>query len=375
MVISRQISELTEAQRAAMPGWRDKWIRIGLSTDPADRLRFEAGAHGCYRAAGLAPPKRFVWVESPYVLSLASVVLEALHREGTVDGTVVHDAVVRAVGRAVDCAVDGAVDGAVGRVVGLTVGLAVDDVVGRAVGLAVGLGVNAAGGSAVDNAMRDAVNMPYLGGQFWVGGWWLGGARPAFVSFFTDVCGLALSDSHIAAANAYRATCESACWWLPYKDFVLVSERPTKILRDEQGRLHSETGNAIEWPDGWGFASWHGTRIPVEWITQRDQLIPEVALTWPNIEQRRAAAEIIGWAKVLATLPHTVIDEDPDPQIGTLISVDLPDAPGARFVLVRCATGRDFALAVPLTVKTALEANAWTFGLDSGVLKTLEVRT
>jgi PIN domain nuclease of toxin-antitoxin system len=30
-------------------------------------------------------------------------------------------------------------------------------------------------------------------------------------------------------ARAYAATCRSACWWWPHKDWVLVSERPNKI--------------------------------------------------------------------------------------------------------------------------------------------------
>jgi hypothetical protein len=156
---------------------------------------------------------------------------------------------------------------------------------------------------------------------------------------------------------------------------VIVSERPTLISRDDQGRLHSETGNAIEWADGWGVAAWHGTVVPVEWVRGRKTLDPQIALTDPSVERRRAAAEIIGWARVLASLPHRILDTDPDPEIGQLIDVDLPDAPGSRFVLVRCATGRDFALPVPTECKTALAANAWTYGVEPIDLQQLEVRT
>jgi hypothetical protein len=175
-------------------------------------------------------------------------------------------------------------------------------------------------------------------------------------------------------ALAFQRTCESACWWWPHRDFVIVVDRPCVISRDESGRLHSETGNAIEFRDGWGVAAWHGTVVPVEWIRNRRTLDPSIALSERSVERRRAAAEIIGWARILATLPSRTIDKDPDPQIGTLLAVDLPDAPDSRFVLVRCATGRDFALPVPREMTMALAANAWTYGLDGDAIRGM-VRT
>jgi hypothetical protein len=51
----------------------------------------------------------------------------------------------------------------------------------------------------------------------------------------------------------------------------------------------------------------------------------------------------------------------------------LPPSP-ARFLRVRCATGRDFVLSVPLQMRTALEANAWTYGMNPEDYQ-LEVRT
>jgi hypothetical protein len=206
-----------------------------------------------------------------------------------------------------------------------------------------------------------------------VGGWYWG--SPAFVSFFTDVCGLVLSDDITARALAWQATCESSCWWWPHSDFIIACDRPRTISRDERGRLHSEIGNAVEFRDGWGVAAWHGTVVPVDWIINRGSLDPKIALTDPSVERRRAAAEIIGWSKILRLLPNKTIDIDPDPQIGTLIDVDLPDAPSSRFLLVRCATGRDFALPVPRECTTALAANGWTYGIEPFELKLNEVRT
>ena len=61
--------------------------------------------------------------------------------------------------------------------------------------------------------------------------------------------------------------------------------------------------------------------------------------------------------------------------IGTLLEVNLPDIGKEKFLKVLCGTGREFAIPVPPFMKTALEANAWTYGLDGDLLRDLEVRT
>ena len=109
--------------------------------------------------------------------------------------------------------------------------------------------------------------------------------------------------------------------------------------------------------------------------TSKQSLTASVALTCENIEQRRAACEIIGWNKILDELDARVIDEDGDPEIGTLIEVDLPDSGKERFLRVTCGTGRQFAIPVPRDCgDTAIAANSWTYGLTQHEYKP-EIRT
>lgn len=56
-----RIEKLTPAQETRLAEFCEKWTRIGLNTDPADRPRAEAGIRSAYRAAGLAEPERIVW--------------------------------------------------------------------------------------------------------------------------------------------------------------------------------------------------------------------------------------------------------------------------------------------------------------------------
>lgn len=71
------ITALTAEQEAQLPVYRDKWIKIGLCTDPADRPRAEAGIAKAYEVAGLEPPETIVWLKSPMAGCIAAAWLDA----------------------------------------------------------------------------------------------------------------------------------------------------------------------------------------------------------------------------------------------------------------------------------------------------------
>jgi len=196
----------------------------------------------------------------------------------------------------------------------------------------------------------------------------------AFYLFCRDVVGVSYDPQKSRHLDLWRDVAQSCCWLWCFENYVICSERPTVVSMDERNVLHSETGPALAFADGWKVYAWRGTVVPGEWIESKATLDPSIALTDPSVERRRAAASIIGWDKVLGSISSRVIDEDADPQIGTLLEVDLPDAAGSKFLKVRCGTGRTFVLPCPREMKTALEANAWTFALAPDELH-LEVRT
>ena len=148
-------------------------------------------------------------------------------------------------------------------------------------------------------------------------------------------------------------------WWAPYKNTVIFQDRPELIKFDEEKRLHCENGPAIKYRDGFSVYSWHGVRIPQEWVENKSTLTAKTALTWENVEQRRAACEIVGWAKILRELNAKTIDNNPNPFVGELIEVDLPDIGKEKFLRVKCGTEREFALPVPPEMQRASQAQAW----------------
>jgi hypothetical protein len=162
---------------------------------------------------------------------------------------------------------------------------------------------------------------------------------------------------------------------LPHQHICWISERTCVVNQDDQSRIHCEDGPAIAYPDGFSVFAWHGTRVPSEWIADKATLNAAKALTHSNIEQRRAACEIVGWDRILDELNATTLNKDSDPLVGELVEVDIPDIGRAKFLRVLCGTGRTFALPVPPNMHTALEANAWTYGLEPDFIRNLEVRT
>jgi len=193
----------------------------------------------------------------------------------------------------------------------------------------------------------------------------------SFVSFFRDVVGL---NDEISEGFEIEEALVQSCgnvWW--HEKVLAISDRPKEIHKDAEGRLHNEKGPSISWCDGWGLYHWHGVAVPKDWVMGKPPLAKD-ALVWPNMEQRRAACEIVGWKTILKDLDAEVIDEDGDPEIGILFEAYIPDSGEERFLQVRCGTGREFVLPVPPHVKTALEANAWTWNLESYQYRP-EVRT
>ena len=158
------------------------------------------------------------------------------------------------------------------------------------------------------------------------------------------------------------------------QNVVICSRKATQVTQDLVGRIHNENAPAIKFASGLELFVWKGTVIPKEWFEEGFLKAKEV-LGLRNLELRNAACEILGWDKIIRQLRCTVIDEDPDPTIGTLLSTPIKFlGRSLRFLRVRCGTGRTFALLVPTTMTSARAANAWTYGLTSDTYKP-EVRT
>ena len=103
-----------------------------------------------------------------------------------------------------------------------------------------------------------------FGAQHWC-------AWEAFYLFGPEI-GVKYKAEDIALLLEWGRQSKSIGWWAPWDGICFVSDRPRKVKFDAERRLHNETGKAVEYSDGWGVSSWHGTQVPDEWLTEKHKL-------------------------------------------------------------------------------------------------------
>ena len=385
----KKLTQLTDAQHDAMPGFAQKWIEYGWRTESlseSEWATWEAGVRKCYEFADIPWPGIVIRVPSPMVGAFAApfaAIAISLHRAlpkvlseiNSPDSLAVESAVRSAVDSAVRSAVYSAVDSAVGSAVGSAVYSAVDSAVYSAVYSAVRSAVGSAVGSAVESAGIEPFWHYWMGGRLWA--YW-----PAFIAYFRDVVNLQLDGDTWERSRAYEDALSASYWW-PNRDFVMVCDTPT-ILHVEaaagQHHMHCETGPSVAWADGWGLYSWRGTQVPRDLIETGWDI--ERIMAEPNTEIRRCAIEKMGWDQFINAAGMKLADEAPDPgNSGQMLRLyDVPenvlDLPIRVLVAHNATRERDgtrhtFGLTTPMDCKTAISAAAWTFNLTENEYKNL----
>jgi len=133
----KKINSLTPDQELKMAEFRDKWLGIGFSCQPADRVTAVIGVNEAYQSAGMEPPKYIIWLDSPLSGVYGAAIL-ANSQVGAQVGAQVWDQVRAQVGAQVRAQVGAQVWAQVGAQVGAQVRAQVGDQVGAQVRAQVG---------------------------------------------------------------------------------------------------------------------------------------------------------------------------------------------------------------------------------------------
>lgn len=410
---------------------RQEWLAVQACTEPADRDEAEFGIALAYETAGLRPPRHVVWVPDP---ALGAVVAGALSSHAVrVSGKVWAEARQHArrvasqvysnrawrqasdatrfperdrVDPAIRSAalglafttrnakipdIDEGVAGSVWRLerARAEASIAVwgqhafwshTEVGHRRLGLSIALkAVGASEGQASEARRRRTPHYSQVRAA-------LGWARNQGEGLQDLALHDALSRLHPSGSLKYVEglvqVARSAGWWWPFEDVAVVCERPSVRAVDNEGRLHAEDGPALAYRDGFSAYFWHGRVVP-QWAV----LEPTVAriVAEQNVEVRRCAIEALGWSQFTEEAGLKLMDECPDPgnpgQRLALYSVPGKVWGTAANVLV-CTNGsvdldggrHTFGLLVPVTVREALGAAAWGYGLTAEEYAGLERR-
>jgi hypothetical protein len=154
---------------------------------------------------------------------------------------------------------------------------------------------------------------------------YFGGAHWCAWEVFYDYCneiGVRYTDEQRGLLNLWMEQSKHCHWWFPYDGIVLASERPTTLTVDNRGRLHSESGQAIGYSDGWGLYVHHGVQIPADIIEDPESITIDRIGGEANAEIRRVMIERYGSARYLIDSGAKIVHRD---AVGILYRKDLPD--------------------------------------------------
>ncbi|MFI0353156.1 DUF6745 domain-containing protein [Actinomadura sp. 9N407] len=382
----RPLPAPTPEQQALLRSVSAEWVGHGLAVGPADRAAAEAGVHDVYLGAGREPPEHVIWLGSPMAggigadiragrLPLVSrrawrslpeqtgaAIVDQVPQDPPETDLIMLDPLPPGLDHLKR---DPGWGGLLGRL-------------GRDVTAAVETGLGGALGAAVDQAaatLQDAQQLPEVAALPR-----LGAFRPRMLGQLARLdllarCGVLEPDRHgRGLLQVGRAAGE---WW-PMRDSVILTERPTELHHDAEGRLHHPSGPAVRYPDGWCLWAWHGVTMPRQ-IFEDDVPIRR-AVSLRNSEQRRCAVEMLagraGWHRLVgeAGWPR-VGQEAPDPgNPGQVLSLwcveELYDDHLHLLLMIngtveRDGTRREFGELVPGWIRDPVQAAAWQIGLTS----------
>ena len=166
--------------------------------------------------------------------------------------------------------------------------------------------------------------------------------------------------------RAYLDFCKVTPCALLQDEICFVCEAPLVYSTDESRRMHSESGPAIAFSDGYKIFAWHGTMVP-EWIIEKPYAITvDKIIQEPNNEVRRVMIDRFGSERFIRESGASVVHQD---EFGTLFRKELVNDEPLVMVKVKNSSPepdgsfRDYFLRVPPSIRTAKAAVAWTFDM------------
>jgi hypothetical protein len=288
--MAKYISEITPAQKERFGEWVDKWVAIGLSTEPADFETAIDAAKKAYQICELPQPKVFIKTKSPFSATIAGAVaivmldiLDKMPKEMQKfdsfpsNNPITQETTIQ-----------------VYEQISEQKGIKLDEETKNKV-------INMAYGKAKAHIKDGFYN--YGLDQFWVG-------FASNISFLRDVC--ELEGDYQDRFAIYEALVTSCGWTWWHDDVFVVSDRMLAIRMDDQNRLHSPDSPSIEYRDGWALYNWHGVAVEKEVIMNPQSITVEMIEKEENAEVRRVLMERYGYQRYIKDSGAEVIDECPE---------------------------------------------------------------
>jgi len=402
-----------------------KWRGIGFSTSATNRAEAEAAAIEAYTAAGLAPPRLFIWLQSPWAGNTAMKLIysdidwpaqlntgqvdvwdkvwqQALKSVGEMVGVETWQAVRRNIRQAATkkiaekhgIAIEKQVKDLFAENLGIYVWKYLRQISGKSVYKHIRASSEAEVKAKIENKLSPAVAdqiyhelvmpihqqvwsyvaeplrqvVPGMAGvlaglQKWDGGF--GQHDSGWLAYYDFVSQIGVEGT--APLHGLIELAKNSSWWWPFENVCILTEKPEGLSRDNRSRLHSETGMAMKFRDGWGIYAWHGVLVPAYVVLLPEPLTFDLIESEPNAEIRRVLIERYGLDNYLREGRVIKIHQD---HCGILYRMNLASDEPILVVRVQNSTPepdgsiKEYFLRVPPNMMRARQAVAWTFGLS-----------
>lgn len=293
------VERLSPEEEAAIPGWIDKWFKIGVDTNPVtpeEYERWKAAIKKVYALSNRPEPMAFYTVDSATagVAFAAAVEVAAcqLNKGKSVDdvGREVQEYLTRS-GHEDE-------NGVFHNYSRYT--LDVLDIAQKCRAADFELG------RSFDTAVND-YNDGVVGGQFWV-------SWAAYGSFWHDLVRLRTGQEE--AERAFRETHLTCSWWIPAPWGAVHVNRPDRLCyiraanSNEVNRPHSEDGPAVRYRDGRSCFLVEGMTVPRILVMEPEKITVEMIDQQQNAEIRRLMMRKYGMSRYFVDSGSTLLDAD-----------------------------------------------------------------
>lgn len=372
-----ELVRLSAGQAERLTEFHRRWEGVRMSTARADRSAAESGIRKAYLGADLAPPERVVWCNGP--LDVARSAKDAsLQSAGENVKALVVDRTIREATHAVDRSVNNEVRSQIGHVfrrrpmdpvsVAVAAAVTLDNPLVRERPMSLLRNVLrrlrwGLGPQWMEHSLRNSSfsqhDAPSLGA----------------LDFLYSACELKPRTDAIAGLMQAAA---NVGWIIPHNRVCWLVDRPTIVQTDDRRRLHSASGPAIAFSDGWSFHAWKGIQV-ASWIIERQQEVTAKAIDRehdPTV--RRCMIDIMTPERFIREGDAVTVAED---ETGVLWNKTWTAWDAWAAVQVQNGTPepdgtyRQYFLQVPPTVRSARQAVAWTYGLSEFEYTALKQRT
>ena len=318
----KKIESLTTDQEKAMVAYRNEWLKIGRSCEPADRATAERCLKAMYAAIGKKEPLIW-WCDGPATGSIIRTVLR--------------------------------------------------DFGGKGDNLRDNLWANL--GANLGDNLRDNLRAN-LGANLWDNlSWYFWGqhesAWPAFYVWPHDALRPMHDEKSMETLSWWIDLSKSVGWWHPCEGVVFACERPLKQSVDDRGRLHCEDGPAIICRDGWKVYAIHNVRVPEYIVDRPHEITADKIKSEQNAEIRRIMMQRFGFDRYVQEIGANLVNSD---MVGKLWRIE-DEAPFHLAEVINSTPEPDGSVKtyfIPLPdendltgkrIKTCREGVAWTFSL------------